>query len=55
MTHARGTQLFYGPVHAVLGLLGLVAFILCVTAFAAAVTYVVVRVSPNPANKREAS
>jgi hypothetical protein len=34
-----------------LGVLGIIAFIVCVIGFAAAVTYIVVRISP--ANKRK--
>jgi hypothetical protein len=38
----------------VLGLLGIAVFIPCVVAFAAAITWVVVRVSPNPNTKKSA-
>ncbi|MGB2952780.1 MAG: hypothetical protein WBB74_05240 [Gaiellaceae bacterium] len=37
----------------VLGLLGFVVFILCVIALAAAVTWIVVKVSPAPNRRRE--
>jgi hypothetical protein len=37
----------------VLGLLGIVVFIVCVIALAAAVTWLVVRVSPKPGNKQK--
>jgi hypothetical protein len=36
----------------VLGLLGIVVFIACVIALAAAVTWIVVRVSPKPGGKK---
>jgi hypothetical protein len=36
----------------VLGLLGIVVFIVCVIALAAAVTWLVVRISPKPGNKK---
>jgi hypothetical protein len=36
----------------VLGLLGIAVFIPCVVALAAGVTWLVVRVSPNPATKK---
>jgi hypothetical protein len=36
----------------VLGLLGIVVFIACVIALAAAVTWLVVRISPKPGNKK---
>jgi hypothetical protein len=39
-------------VSSVLGLLGLIAFIVCVIGLAASVTWLVVRFSPNPANRR---
>jgi hypothetical protein len=35
-----------------LGLLGIVVFIVCVIALAAAVTWAVVRISPNPGSKK---
>jgi hypothetical protein len=38
----------------VLGLLGLAFFIVCVVALAAGVTWLVVRLSPNPESKRKA-
>jgi hypothetical protein len=37
----------------VLGLLGIAVFIPCVVSLAAGVTWVVVRVSPNPNNKKK--
>ena len=37
----------------VLGLLGIVVFIVCVIALAAGVTWLVVRVSPKPGNKKK--
>jgi len=37
----------------VLGLLGIAVFIPCVVALAAGVTWVVVRVSPNPNTKKK--
>jgi hypothetical protein len=40
-------------VETVLGLIGLVAFIVCVISFAAGVTWLVVKVSPNPEDKRK--
>jgi hypothetical protein len=36
----------------VLGLLGIIVFIACVIALAAAVTWLVVRISPKPGNKK---
>ncbi len=36
----------------VLGLLALLVFIVCVIAFAAGITWIVVKVSPNPEDKR---
>ena len=36
----------------ILGLLGIVVFIVCVIALAAAVTWTVVRVSPKPGGKK---
>jgi hypothetical protein len=38
----------------VLGLLGIAVFIVCVVALAAGVTWLVVRVSPNPNKKKPA-
>jgi hypothetical protein len=40
-------------VASVLGLLGIVLFIACVIALAAGVTWVVVRLSPKPGNKKK--
>jgi hypothetical protein len=40
-------------VDTVLGLLGLALFIVCVVALAAGVTWLVVRLSPNPDTKRK--
>jgi len=43
-------------VETILGLLGLAVFIPCVIGLAAAITWVVIRVSPTPnANKKSAS
>jgi hypothetical protein len=39
----------------VLGLLGIAVFIACTIALAAGVTWLVVRVSPNPNKRKEAS
>jgi hypothetical protein len=39
-------------VESVLGLIGLALFIVCVVALAAGVTWLVVRFSPNPGDKR---
>ena len=39
----------------VLGLLGIVAFIVCMIALAFAVTWIVVRVSPPPGGKKRAT
>jgi hypothetical protein len=39
-------------VETVLGLIGLVIFIVCVVALAAGITWLVVRFSPNPEKKR---
>jgi hypothetical protein len=36
-----------------LGLIGLVIFIVCVIALAAGITWLVVKISPNPTKKRE--
>jgi hypothetical protein len=36
----------------VLGLLGIIVFIVCVIALAAGVTWLVVRISPKPGNKK---
>jgi hypothetical protein len=36
----------------ILGLIGLAAFIACILALSASVTWLVVRVSPNPNKKR---
>jgi hypothetical protein len=47
MTQARGMGLFYERMDVVLGLLGIGLWILSVIALAAAVTYIVVRVSPG--------
>jgi hypothetical protein len=35
-----------------LGLLGIIVFIVCVIALAASVTWLVVRISPKPGNKK---
>jgi hypothetical protein len=40
-------------VETVLGLIGLIIFIVCVISFAAGVTWLVVKVSPNPEDKRK--
>ena len=37
----------------ILGLIGLIVFIVCVIAIAAGVTWLVVKVSPNPEDKRK--
>ena len=37
----------------VLGLIGLVVFIVCVIALAAGITWIVVRLSPKPGNKNK--
>src|SRR5437667_3518549 len=47
ITHARGMHLFYGAVHTILGVVGLALFIILVIAGAAAVTALVVRISPT--------
>jgi hypothetical protein len=39
-------------VDSVLGLLALLVFIVCVIAFAAGITWIVVKVSPNPEDKK---
>jgi hypothetical protein len=38
-----------------LGLVGIAVFIVCVVALAASVTWVVVKISPNPNKKRDAA
>jgi hypothetical protein len=40
-------------VDTVLGLLGLAVFIVCIVALAAGITWLVVRLSPNPETKRK--
>jgi hypothetical protein len=40
-------------VDTILGLLGLALFIVCVVALAAGITWLVVRLSPNPETKRK--
>jgi hypothetical protein len=40
-------------VETALGLLGIAVFIACVVALAASVTWLVVKISPNPNKKRE--
>jgi hypothetical protein len=40
-------------VETALGLLGILVFIVCVVALAAGVTWLVVKISPNPNKKRE--
>jgi hypothetical protein len=40
-------------VNNVLGLLGIIVFIVCVIALAAGVTWLVVRISPKPGNKKK--
>jgi hypothetical protein len=40
-------------VETVLGLIGIAVFIACVVALAASVTWLVVKISPNPNKKRE--
>jgi hypothetical protein len=40
-------------VETVLGLIGLAIFIACTVALAAGITWLVVRFSPNPENKRK--
>jgi Mn2+/Fe2+ NRAMP family transporter len=52
MTHARGTRVSYFGVETVLGLIGMAVFIVCVIALAASVTWLVVKISPNPEEKR---
>ena len=52
MTQARGMGLFYERVDTFLGLLALVAYIICIVALAAAVTWLVVRLSPSPEQRR---
>jgi hypothetical protein len=37
----------------ILGVLGIIVFIVCVIALAAGVTWLVVRVSPKPGNKKK--
>ena len=52
ITHALGTRLSYGLVANVLGLIGFAIFIACTIALAAGITWLVVRVSPNPESKK---
>jgi hypothetical protein len=40
-------------VETVLGLIGLIIFIVCVISIAAGVTWLVVKVSPNPEDKKK--
>jgi uncharacterized BrkB/YihY/UPF0761 family membrane protein len=53
MTHARGMRLFYESMGTVLGLLGILLFIACVIGVAAAITWLVVKVSPAVRPKPE--
>jgi hypothetical protein len=53
MTHARGTRLSYDLVENVLGLILFAVFITCVIAFAAGVTWLVVRISPMPGSGKK--
>ena len=53
--HARaGPRGYPSPVATALGLVGLVVFIAFVVALAAGVTWLVVRLSPNPESKQKA-
>jgi hypothetical protein len=47
MTHARGMRLFYERMGTFLGLLGIIAYIVCVIAIAAAITWLVVKYTPT--------
>ena len=44
--------LFYEAMATVLGLIGLIVFIVCVIALAAAITWVVVKISPTTVGKK---
>lgn len=55
MTQARGMGLFYFRMDVVLGLVGIVLWIVSVIALAAGVTYLVVKISPGDENARAKS
>jgi hypothetical protein len=53
MTHARGTSLFYAWMDTVLGLILFVVYIAAVLAASAAITMLVIRLSPSEAAREQ--
>ena len=53
MTHARGTRLFYAWMDTVLGLILFVVYIAAVLAASAAITMLVIRLSPSEAAREQ--
>lgn len=51
-TQARAMWLFYESMDTVLGLLGMTLYIACVIALAAAITWLVVKISPTTGGKK---
>jgi hypothetical protein len=52
MTHARGMRLFYGRMDTALGLIGMAIYMILVVGLAAAITWLVVKVSPSKSQKQ---
>jgi hypothetical protein len=53
MTHALGTRLFYGQMDTVLGLILFVVYLAAVLVASAAITMLVIKVSPSEAAREE--
>ena len=53
MTQARGTRLFYGQMDTALGLILFILYIVAVLVASAAITMLVIRVSPSEAAREE--
>jgi flagellar basal body-associated protein FliL len=53
MTHARGTPVFYARMDTVLGLILFVVYIAAILAAAAAITLLVIKLSPSEAAKEQ--
>jgi NADH:ubiquinone oxidoreductase subunit 6 (subunit J) len=53
MTHARGTRLFYGQMDTVLGLILFVVYLGAVLVASAAITMLVIKLSPSEAAREQ--
>ena len=53
MTHARGTRVFYAPMDTVLGLILFIVYLAAVLVASAAITLLVIRLSPSEAAREQ--